>query len=199
METYSTKIFYIRGKILFPYCTLSVILNKSELTMDIKTGDKILAYPVKTALNLVLYRNKIATLTVVLEKTEDEKTVKLLLKGLIRVRLKKINKLQHADFTIIDEENIHDIEQIGEDLRKKAQELIFLINVEESDRLINLISYLTNIHQMADFISHYFIMKPDRRFKLYRETNIHKRSQNLLEMLDTIIANVKKKQREQDT
>ena len=167
--------------------------------MGIKAGDKILAYPVKTALSLVLYRNKIATLTVVLEKNEDEKTVKLLLKGLIRVRLKKINKLQQADFTIIDEDDIHDSEDLKEDLRKKAQELIFLINVDESDRLINLISYLININQMADFISHYFIMKPDRRFKLYRETDIHKRAHELLEMLDKIIAKVKKKQREQDT
>lgn len=197
METYNTKIFYLRSKVLFPYCNLNVNLKKSEITRDIKPGDKILAFPVKNIWDFILYRNQIATLTEVQEKKENEGIISLTLKGLIRIKLKKIINYQRAEFAIIEEEAASG-DDIIEELRKKAQELIFLINVDESDKLINLLNYIVNLHQMADFIANYFILQDNKRFKLYREADIHKRINQIIKYIERLISKVQKQKRSKD-
>ena len=74
-----------------------------------------------------------------------------------------------------------------DELRKKAQELVFLINIEESDKLIKLLGYIVDLAQMTDFISNYFVMDFRTRYRLYRQVDIQKRGEMLAETLDELI------------
>jgi len=84
---------------------------------------------------------------------------------------------------------------INEELRKKSQELIFLINVEESDKLIKLLNYIFDLNQMTDFISNYFVMDFPARYRLYNETDTKKRSHMLLSELTALINRLTKKRK----
>ena len=193
MEAKNIKIFYLRRKIIFPNCSMPMVLNYSNITSTLKTGEKILTFPVRSIFDIIFYKNKLATLSEILDIKIINKSVKLNLKGQTRVKIKKISRLQYANYEPIDETVNQNNESILEELRKKSQELIFLINVEESDRLIDLLNYLIDLDQMTDFISNYFVIDFNNRYKLYNEINYLKRSKKLITILNNLIEEMKNK------
>ena len=189
------KIFYLKKRVVFPYCTLTVILKLTGDTREIKKGDKVLAYTVRTIIDILLYRNGLATLSEVLDVVNDEQSVKIMLKGLTRVRIRRVIKFKYADFASLKQEEIGPHESIMDELRKKSQELIFLINVEESDKLIKLLNYIVDLNQMTDFISNYFVMDFGKRYRLYNTLGAKERGQLLIAELTELIDKMAKKRK----
>jgi len=199
MEYQNAKIFFLKKKVIFPFCTMPVTVNTSDFIRGIKTGEKMLAYPVRSFIDIFFYRNRLATLTEILEISGGEKSFKLQIKGLARGRLRRIHKNHHADFEIINEavseavSDSHDF--LKDEIRRKSQELIFLINSEESDRLISLLNFLNNLNQMTDFIANYFIMNARDRFSLFNTLDIVKRGEKLVAILNRHIQDINKKRK----
>lgn len=180
-------VFYLTKKVIFPYCTMKVGVPSSELTDNLKEGDSIITCPLPHVLTMIFPRGRLATVAEIVALEKKETQVYLELKGLSRVRIKKTRRLKKAAFTPIDEEEVSLSLPLWEEVRKKAQELIFLINVEESDKLIVLLNYIVNMHQLTDFVSNYFVMDFPRRYRLFRELMIIKRGEALLEILTQLI------------
>ncbi|MDY6967105.1 MAG: LON peptidase substrate-binding domain-containing protein [Spirochaetota bacterium] len=195
MKSSDLYILYLYHNVLFPNCSIFV---KSSLknTKKIKAGDKILAFPVRSIFDIIFYRNKIATIAKV-DNFEiiDSNYSKIKLKGISRVRLKKVNKNRYAfyDNIEVDEGNPDKLKMMMDVLRRRTQELIFLINSKESDKLIYLLNFLTDSSQLTDFISNYFVTKFVKRFSLYNEINIEKRVRRLISILGKLTKRLKVK------
>jgi ATP-dependent Lon protease len=189
-------IFYLNRKVVFPYCTINVVVAHSGQSDTIKKGDRVLAFPIRRLFDAIFYKNRIATLTEVMEKTNSDDKIKIQLKGLSRVRIKKIQRQQRAMYRLIDENIEYRNEGLVEDLRKKSQELIFLINVNESDKLIDLLSYISDINQLTDFISNYFVLDFKGRYRLLNELNLLKRGSLLTKIMEKLILRIRKKNKD---
>jgi ATP-dependent Lon protease len=193
------KIFYLKKQVIFPYCSLVVFVRPSEESKSIQKGDRVLAYTIRSTLDVLWYRGRTATVSEVVDVREDGKAVKIFLKGLSRVSLKRIIRYKHAESEPLPEgtEGMSDAMRNG--LRKKSQELVFLINVEESDKLITLLNYIVDPAQMTDFISNYFIMDFRTRCRLYNQPDILKRGEMLLVSLDGMIGRMTKKRKKSES
>lgn len=198
MEQGTLQIFYLKKKVLFPYCTLNVFIKETDETKEIKKGDKILAVTMRSILDLVWMRNRLATLSEVMEVQPDPGMMKIALKGISRARIIRINRHRRADYELLGPQKIDPHETKMETLRKKAQELIFLINVEESDKLIKLMNYIADPNQMTDFIASYFVMNYPARYRLYKEVDAKQRSLMLVSELSDLIAKLTKKRKKTD-
>ena len=186
------NLFYLYRKLLFPYCNITVRL-RCEATGKLKQGDRLVVVPVRHALNLLNFHGRLGTLAEVLDVQEKEGQCHLQMKGLSRVRIRRRNGLRRGKAEVIEESAQPDCGRLREDLRKRSQELIFLINVEESDKLIHLLNFIVNIHQLTDFIANYFVVKFPARLKLYRELDVVKRASSLLDIMEGLIDNLKKR------
>ena len=175
-------LLYTYKRVLFPYCTIS-FRTKAGFIATLKSGDLILAVPIKNFIGVLFSRNKIATLSEVISIKHEKDNYVLQLKGIVRVRLKRVAKFRNAAYTIIEEDDITGEDELIDGLRKKSQELIFLINVSESDKLIHLLNFLNNLGQLTDFISNYFIVRFNDRYKIYKELKVKRRAQQLIEVL----------------
>lgn len=187
------KIFYLRKRIVFPFCNMNVTLKDTDASSGLAAGEKLVAFPIRNIIDIIFHKGKIATLSEVTEVEKEGDNVRIMLKGISRVKIEKIDRFQTAYFSIYEEEMEGFTEQLKEDLRKKTQELIFLINVKESDRLISLLNYLVEINQMTDFISNYFVVDFKNRSRLFNEMNIGKRTRILISIINRLIENLLKK------
>ena len=187
MTDSNLKIFYLRKRVLYPHCTLAISVPVSDGSRNIAKGDRIIAFTIRSVLDILMYRNRIATLAEVAETVADEQSVKMTIKGISRVRLKRIVKYRYAAAEAMEPGNSEPNESTGGELRKKSQELIFLINVEESDRLIKLLNYIVDLDQMTDFIANYFVMDFRDRYKIYTTADTRERSLLLISVLSHII------------
>lgn len=187
MKDNTTKLFYLKKKVLFPHCSIDVSLRESKLSQKLEEGDKILTFPTEYFTDLIFLRKRIATIAEITEVNKDKKTVKLQLKGLSRVKLTKTRRFHHAEYELLDS-GAEINKEIPNELRKKAQELIFLINVNESDRLIELLNFLVDASQISDFIANYFVLDYKSRLKLLNETNVLRRSTSILNKLNHLIS-----------
>lgn len=190
-------IAHLYKKVLFPH---SNILFQSRLSVykKLKAGDRILAFPVRSILDVLLYKNKIVTLAEIIEVNSENGNTIIQLKGITRVKLTKVKDIHYGMCSELKEVEIDGIERLRENLKKKAQELIFLINADESDKLIHLLNFIVNINQLTDFISNYFILKFQKRFYIFNELNVKKRADALIVILNRLINNLKiKREREQ--
>ncbi len=197
MKQLTSKIFYLKKKIIFPYCSLAVFIKSTTDSKEIQKGDRILAYTIRSVLDLACHRNRIATLCEVADVQIENTAVKILLKGIARVRLARIIKYKQAEYSPPVDNRIELHESVLEDLRKVSQELVFLINVDESDKLIKMLNYIVDLNQMTDFISHYFIMDFWKRIRLYNEPDIKKRSVMLKATLAELIDAMNKKRKKE--
>lgn len=192
MKQISLHTFFLKKKVLFPHCTLAVSVRTTE---TIRAGDRVLAIPLRFPLDFLLPRSRIATLAEVTEVRENLQTVKMSLKGLARVRIGSLINLKKKGFEQIEPEPIGPHDAIIEELRKKSQELVFLINVEESDKLIGLLNYIFDLDQLTDFISNYFILDFPARYRLYNETGTRERSRMLVHELAALIKKMTEKRK----
>ena len=191
MKNENTKLFYLKKKVLFPHCTISVTLKKSGLSSSLKKNDKILVFPVRYFFDMLFLRRRVSTLAEILEVEETGSHIKLHLKGIERARVIKARSLHLADFTIIPPDPVSNKNsKIAKELRIKAQELIFIINVNESDRLIELINYLVDVSQITDFIGNYFVLDYQLRLDLLNECDVSIRSRMVLEKLQELIEKI---------
>lgn len=193
MTQYRLQIFYLKKRVIFPFCAMKVELGASPSSRKIQAGDKILAFPVRSIFDIFFSRNKIATLVEVNNAETQDKIVKLEVKGLSRVKIVHVRKFKDALFEVVIEEEPKVSHELMDNLRKKSQELIFLINVDESDKLINLLNYLVNINQLIDFISNYFVLDFHGRYGLFNELDLSRRGDALLSILTNLIKKLNEK------
>jgi ATP-dependent Lon protease len=191
--TKNEKLFYLKNKIIFPHCTMPVTITLSNHSRGLSNGDMVLAYPIRTLLDLVFYHGRIATLAEIIEiKIKGDKAT-LTLRGIARARLKKLRRLTSADYESIDDKGPGCHPRLIEEIRKKSQELVFLINIDESDKLIRLFNFITDPHQITDFVASYFISDIKKKFKMFREIRVAQRGEFLLLTLNRLINSIKNK------
>lgn len=181
------KVFFLNKKVLFPHCTTNVRLRHSAFSDSLKKGDKLIAYPIRNIFDILLIKKRISVFAEILELKSDDLKINIHLKGISRVRVKKIKGTHEASYETIESVSRTSDTEFLKELRKKAQELVFLINVQESDRLINLMNFLYELNQITDFIANYFILDYKLRIELLNNTDIKKRSNLLLIKLNQLI------------
>lgn len=186
------SIFYIYKKVLFPYCMI-FFKTASKHYKDVKKGDMIVVLSIRNAIDILFARKSIATLSEVVNIKFEDNLYRVQLKGISRVKVKKVYRLRIADYEEIGQPGILVNEKLIEDLRKKTQELIFLINVKESDKLIHLLNFISSLNQLTDFISNYFIVKYSRRLAIFNELDVEIRARQLIRILDSLIKKFKDK------
>ncbi|MFA5517985.1 MAG: LON peptidase substrate-binding domain-containing protein [Spirochaetota bacterium] len=194
MTNKKIRLFYLRKKVLFPHCTITVTLRKSKFSSALKKGEKILVFSIRYFFDIFFLRKRISTLAEISEITETKSHIKLQLKGIARAQITKNKGLHLAEYHIIEPDpETNKNSKIAKELRIKAQELIFIINVNESDRLIGLINYLVDVSQISDFIGNYFVLDYQLRLELLNESNVKERSSRVLAKLQELIEKISEK------
>ncbi len=191
MNSDSARIFLLNKKVLFPHSNQNVILRNSVSSLELKAGDMIVTYPLRNIFDIFLIKKRIATLAEIIEVNLNEKNIRLQVKGVCRVRIKKLKRFREAIYEKIDYTPAKNESAMCKELRKKAQELIFLINVDESDRLIALMNFLIDLNQISDFIANYFILDNKIRIALLNEIDISTRCERLIGTIELLINNFK--------
>jgi len=192
MDAAPLKIFYLKKKVLFPHCTVSVRMRESKHTLSLKQGNQIIVYSLRNIPDILFIRRRISTLAEIISIEKEENTIRFQIKGIKRVRVTSLKRFFEAEYLEIPENTAQHDPALTKELRKKAQELIFLINVEESDRLIDLMNFLVDLGQITDFISNYFVLDDRMRNDLLNETDISARSRLLQEKIQQIIEKIGK-------
>ncbi len=192
MNEKTLPIILLQKQVVFPYCNVSFSSENKNLA-KISQGDRVVALPVRTVLDILFPRGRMATLSEVVEIKQEGRAWSVQLKGISRVRLRRASSFALAVYEGVEELERPGQERLREDLRKKSQELIFLINVNESDKLIHLLNFLVNLPQLSDFVSNYFILKFPQRYEIFIEENVELRARKLLVVLDDLIADLKVK------
>lgn len=186
-----TRLFYLKKKVLFPHCTITVTLRKSGFSSALKKGEKILVFSTRYFFDILFLKKQISTLAEISEITKTSNHINLQLKGIARARITKSMGLHLAEYHVIEPDpETNKNTKIAKELRIKAQELIFIINVNESDRLIELINYLVDVSQISDFIGNYFVLDYQLRLELLNETNVKERSSKVLSKLQELIEKI---------
>jgi len=187
MNHETVKIFFLHKKVLFPHCTTNIYLRHSSISNGLKKGDKILVFPIKNIFDILFIKMRIATLAEIIEIGSDNEKIILHLKGIARARIKKFKNIHEVVFKISNPKIDNSDQELLKELRKKTQELVFLINVQESDRLIEFMNFLFELNQITDFIANYFILDYKLKINLLNNTNIKSRSNKLLAKLNQLI------------
>lgn len=186
------KIIYIHGKILFPHGTIQVHAQPSR-GIPLKVGETVLVFPIRSFLAPLFYRKRLVTVAKVLKEINSAGVPMVELKGLGRARLDSRKQIYQGSYVRVFLPKIRDAENYAERIRKKAQEFVFLIDIPESDRLIYLMTFITQLNELIDFISHYFITNSKQKWRLYTELDLRKKSELLIDILDSLISDVHKR------
>lgn len=196
MELQRKYILYLYKKVLFPFCGLSAGV-RLRFVHSLKPGDRLLVYPVSGILGVIRRPRSVATLAEVVKNESRGHYSALQLKGISRVRIEKRRMITNGYYREIEESSVAQNDTVCDLLRKKAQELIFLINVDESDKLIHLLNFISDLHQLTDFVANYFVLQYERRYSLLNETDVMKRAHNLLSALDELIDEVQQRHKKE--
>lgn len=186
------NIFYLKKKVLFPHCTVTVKMRESKHTLSLSQGNQIIVFSIRNFTDLLFIKKRISTLAEITSIEKEDNLIRFQLKGIKRVRVTSLRRFFEARYTEIPENPAQQDPALTKELRKKAQELIFLINVEESDRLIDLMNFLVDLGQITDFISNYFVLDDSMRNDLLTETDISARSRLLQQKIQQIIEKIGK-------
>ena len=184
-------VVYCHDRFLFPRCTIE-LPEKGRWRSDLKEGEKVVIYTFKKPWHLLRLKGRIGTLATVLSRAEGKGTAMFEVRGEKRVRITKRYSLRKAFCEEIPVTLPDDHEDRSERLRKKAQEFVFLINIPESDRLIYLVSFIQGLHDITDFIAHYFVVDPVRKEVLYNLPVTDERSAALERFLDAMIEELRR-------
>ena len=192
MVSEKKRIYHLYRRVLFPHCSLTVTTYPGGAA-GMKKGDVVLVRPIRFALDILLPWKKIATIAEVTDIAASENAETIVFKGISRVRIGTMKGHKYGEYAAIGDGGCVNSDHYVDFLRKKSQELIFLINIEESDRLIHLLNYLSDLNQLADFIANYFVINFRRRYGLLLEKDLRKRAEALMVILDDLINKIKKK------
>jgi ATP-dependent Lon protease len=185
-------VFYLYRRVLFPHCTLDVKVSPA-LAGRLSESAEMVVIPLRYMAGLAFTRGVMGTRARVDSLREDGTEFRLQFKGLSRVKVKKVRSLRDAVFTELENGPETVDPERHEMLRRKAQELIFLVNVDSSDRLIKLLGFISSLRQFSDFVANYFVLAYSRRKKLLNTVDPGKRADRLMTMLESIIRDLKKK------
>ncbi len=191
-EIMRLPVFFLYRRVVFPFCPLE-IKSANPLPEDIGEGGEVIVMPVKNMVGLVFSRGNTGVRSQVLSAVREADHYLIKFQGIRRVHIKKVRSLKTAEFYEFLQEDERECRDVLEQLRKKAQELIFLINTDTSDRLIRLLEYIADLSQLTDFIGNYFVLDFPRRLKLLKTLSPERRAQLLVKMLVDIISYYKKK------
>jgi hypothetical protein len=192
MKSVDTAVVYLYRAVLFPFCNLTLSLRMKRYG-SLEAGNRVIAFPVRNIIDVLFPGGRVATLAEVVEVKQSEGAVHLQLKGLSRVRIGRVRRFFTAGFEVEEGDDKKGRKKLREELRKKSQELIFLINAEESDKLIHLLNFIVNLGQLTYFVTNYFVLRFGMRFLIYRESDPEKRAASLLAVLDELIEGFKEK------
>jgi len=192
MDTFTSKVFYLRKKVIFPHCATEVAIEDSPTSDSLVEGEKILAYPIRSVIDVFLYRGRVATLAEVISISKKDGKCTLEIRGISRVKLQRIRSMREAEYIILDDGREGTTPSDMDKLRRKAQELVFIINVDESDKLIGLLNFLTDPGQMTDFIANYFVLDFRKRYRLLYMARLKKRVRSAIRIMDGLIDDIKK-------
>lgn len=192
MNTGPINIFYLKKKVLFPHCSVFVRMRRSKHTLSLSQGDQIIVYSLRNIADLLFVKKRISTLAEITSVENEKKYIRFQVKGIKRVRVTSLRRFFEACYAEIPDKQAQQDPALTKELRKKAQELIFLINVEESDRLIELMNFLVDLGQITDFISNYFVLDDGMRNDLLNETDVSARSRLLQKKIQQIIEKIGK-------
>lgn len=189
-------ILYLKERVLFPSSSMTIRLPLGDTPESFYAVDTLLAFPLRNALDRIFYKNRIAVLAEIQDREDvpNEEAFTLHLKGIRRVRIEqKVGT--HRALYYPEELPKEDPHLTPVDLlRKKAQELIFLLNSDESDRLISLLNYLSEPSQLADFVANYFLRSRSVQFKLLYEKLPSRRAVILMKEIERMIRKLNKQQ-----
>lgn len=156
-------------------------------------NELVLLYHWSNPLELLWYKKRTFTVGIVLNTYEKNSITYYDIKGLYTAKLVKRNGLYRGIHVKRLSGSTANEEYIVDRLRKKAQQFVFLIDIPESDKLIYLMTFISKLSELTDFVSHYFITPLADRKRLYNETDIMKRAELLTAKLDIMINDVQKK------
>ncbi len=185
-------VFFLYRRVVFPFCPLE-IQAANPLPENIDEGSEVIVLPVRNMMGLVFSRGSTGVRSQVLTAVRETDHYRIKFQGICRVHIRKVRSLKTAEFCELSRETEGEFRNVLEQLRKKAQELIFLINTDTSDRLIQLLEYISDLSQLTDFIGNYFILDFPRRLKLIHTFSAEKRARLLVKMLVDTISHYKKK------
>lgn len=191
MNSEALRIFLLKKKVLFPHSNQNMIISKTALSAELRAGDRIIAFSIRTLFDIFLLKRRVATLAEITEIITDKDTLRLQVKGICRVRIRSFRRFREAYYITLESAPVKNEMVLCRELRTKAQELIFLINVDESDRLIALLNFLSDLSQISDFIANYFILDNRLRIALLNETDITRRCEKLNSIITKLINNFK--------
>jgi ATP-dependent Lon protease len=192
MNPHQCKIIYLHNKILFPHGTIQISSTPSN-GIQLKVGETLLIYTFRSVFGVLNYKKRIVTVAKVTKEINAAGDPMVELKGIGRARLSRRLKLNEGTFIYIAHDKIDGAEELADKIRKMAQQFVFLIDIPESDRLIYLMTFITQLNELIDFISHYFITNQKKKWKLYTELDLEKKSLLLLSILESMINEVTKK------
>lgn len=183
----------MHNKILFPHGTIQSHSHPSK-NVQLNVGETVLVFPFRFFLAPIFYKNHIVTVSKVIKEINSAGIPMVELKGLGRARLSNRISMHFGNYSRVSYNNIPNSDALADSIRKKAQEFVFLIDIPESDRLIYLMTFITQLNELIDFISHYFITNSQKKWKLFTELDLQKKSTMLLSILNTLIHDVRIKQ-----
>lgn len=192
-EQGEARIYYLRERVIFPYSKQNVSLPLSAETRNLEEGIRLIAYPIRCLTDILMYRFRTATLVEVISSEIKDNSCRVTLQGISRVRVTRLHSVTRASYRLLRDQDVEDPGDSVDRLRRKAQELVFLINVEQSDRLIAFLNFLTHPSRLTDFISHYFVNGYRQRYRLLKDNDPRKRNNLLMVLLDRLIRKIKKR------
>ena len=185
------KIFFLNKRVIFPNTSTHLYIDISPSSQDISVGDTIIFAPVNGILSLFYTKKKFGSLCRILDKQELTSQIKLKIVCKDKVAITKVDNLKNATYSRLNEKNTPN-NPVIEKLKKRSQELIFLINIKESEKLIELLNFAIDSVKMIDFISDHFITKFSHRYKIFNSDTIENRATLVLNHITKIVNKINK-------
>ena len=185
------KIFFLKKRVIFPNSISDIDLKKTPLSTDISIGEEIIFSPIRNIFTIWTHSYKYGSLCRILDKEEIKSQYKFKIKCTEIVKIKHISKnnmVSHLPILIDIPTNNYTMDK----LKKKSQELLFLINIKESDQLIDLLNFSINPIQNINFVTDHFITKFSHRYKIYNCSSIEEKAKIVLKHITKIVKKLDK-------
>ena len=190
MESFA-EYHFIKEKIIFCGCNMELPASCFG-KRTFSRGDRFLFIPYRKFFKKLFKLSYLAVLCEITGEKKSEDKVLYEVKGLHKVVIKTYKK-DSAYFEEVLPVMNRKIENISGSLRKKAQEFVFLINTEESEKLIYLMNFSNDFSEFSDFVTNYFILGYNDRFRIFSESDVYKKYLMLHAMLDKLIVKTQKR------
>ncbi|HOU85180.1 MAG TPA: hypothetical protein PK158_10085 [Spirochaetota bacterium] len=190
MESFA-EYHFIKGKVIFCGCNMDIPASRFG-KKTFSRGDRFLFVPYNCLIKKIFKLNYLAVLCEITGEKNSADKIIYEVKGLHKVVIKKY-KNNSAYFEEIFPGINRKTENVVGSLRKKAQEFVFLINTEESEKLIYLMNFSNDFSEFSDFVTNYFILNYKDRIRIFLERDLYKKYLMLHAMLDKLIIKTQKR------